>query len=251
VRFEDIDGPRVVAGAQEAQLADMKALGLVPDRLLLQSDAAERHAGLFGRARHEGRVYPCFCSRKEVQEALAGAASAPHAPVPLYSGQCRGGATGEVSPRALSKEIGWRFRADDLSGKRDFLVGRAAPDGSGFSPSYHWACAIDDHDGRHRLLVRASDLADAVEPQRAIHRYIGAEPFPAVFHAALVTREDGGRLEKRTKGVTLAELAAAGVQPQELAARFAKSFALDRGAFAPGRVFGEPRERLTLSELRL
>jgi len=37
VRFEDIDRPRVISGSQEQQLADMRALGLKPDVVLVQS----------------------------------------------------------------------------------------------------------------------------------------------------------------------------------------------------------------------
>jgi hypothetical protein len=47
VRFEDIDQPRVIKGSQEKQLADMKSLGLVPDRVYLQSQNRKRHWNLF------------------------------------------------------------------------------------------------------------------------------------------------------------------------------------------------------------
>src|SRR6476659_5113424 len=57
VRFEDIDGPRVVNGARERQLADMAALGLVPDEILVQSARHERHRALFLRAVADGSVY--------------------------------------------------------------------------------------------------------------------------------------------------------------------------------------------------
>ncbi|HVK60216.1 MAG TPA: glutamate--tRNA ligase family protein, partial [Bdellovibrionales bacterium] len=167
VRFEDIDRPRVLAGAQEQQLADMRALGLVPDQVLVQSDFEERHWQLLIRAIEDGVIYPCDCSRKEVQQALSGLASAPHAELAAYSGHCR-----PLSRRELKSvdSIAWRFRMPLESGIQDFIVARTSPqlsengasDRASFTPSYHWACAIDDFDGRYDWIVRSSDLAHAL-----------------------------------------------------------------------------------------
>ena len=265
VRFEDIDAPRVVPGARERQLAEMQALGLKADRVELQSEFHARHFEVFLRAARDGKVYPCFCSRKDVREALEGAASAPHRPVPIYSGRCR--AVGADARAARSEECGlpslaWRFKADDPSGEGDFIVARTstelgsggAPGPESFVPAYNWACAIDDLDGAHKLLVRAWDLANVVEQQRAIQRYAAAGAWQpqAVFHCALVVQESGERLEKRTQGVTLPELLGRGIAHAGLVTRFERSFdASVAGAFAPGAVFGEARETLKLSELGL
>lgn len=267
VRFEDIDGPRVVAGAQELQLEDMRALGLevrpeLGDELIRQSDAHARHLEWFLRAVRERRVYPCFCSRKDVREALDGAASAPHGRVATYSGRCRERVTAAAAaaniPDHSLPSLAWRFALDeDPSGRSDFIVARTSvelstesgsdavllpSDPASFAPAYHWACAIDDAEGRYRLLVRASDLADVVPQHRAIMRWLGYEELPKVFHTALVTQNDGHRLEKRTQGVTLPELLAAGWSAERIVAKFTESF--DPGAHA-----GEPRERISLRDL--
>src|SRR5262245_60491697 len=71
VRFEDIDQPRVISGAREAQLEDMAALALKPDRIELQSAFREMHWKWFQRGVESGQLYPCYCSRKDVQSALA------------------------------------------------------------------------------------------------------------------------------------------------------------------------------------
>ncbi|HUP58328.1 MAG TPA: glutamate--tRNA ligase family protein [Bdellovibrionota bacterium] len=264
VRFEDIDGPRVVPGARERQLADLKALGLEPDRSYLQSERHARHRAAFERAVASGALYPCYCSRKEIRAALDRAASAPHAPQAQYDGRCRSLSAPPPHPMAT---IAWRFRREDPSGKDDFIVARTSSRlGSGgvplqpetFAPSYHWACAVDDHDGGYSLLVRASDLASAAESQRAVQAWLAASegrPFrpPAIFHCSLVVRNDGHRLEKRTAGVTLPELEAAGIGPRELRAKFEAGFevAAHRRGLEPGRLFGEDKETLTLRELGL
>lgn len=252
IRFEDIDTPRVLPHAQEGQLKDMASLGLVPDRQLVQSRFQERHWQVFEKARAAGQVYPCFCSRKEVQEALEGLASAPHVELPVYSGRCR---DRDSRPCVASHPtIAWRFKMPRRDGSRDFIVARTNSTGderASFVPAYHWACAIDDFDGAYDLLVRAWDLAHVVPQHRAIHAWLATErfrPFPAVFHCALVTGKEGERLEKRTEGVTLPELFAQGLSSENIVGRFEKSFS---GPFdySPEKVWGERKIEISVSEV--
>lgn len=255
VRFEDIDAPRIVPGSEGKQLEDLRSLGLVPDGVYRQSERRERHLELFRRAVAERVLYPCFCSRKEVADALRELASASHGELPVYDGRCRKG--GEAVPRHPT--VAWRFRAQDESGRNDFIAARTASDGdpgASFVPAYHWACAIDDLDGGYSLIVRAWDLRPALEPQRFVQRWVEAlegrrRPLPAAFHASLVTAADGSRLEKRTRGVTLEELGNSGIGSERLLACFRKSFEAEAGAFAPERVWGEGRQALSLVDLGL
>lgn len=245
VRFEDIDTPRVIAGAQDRQLLEMRELGLNPDIVTVQSSRRARHWELFEKARKDRAIYPCRCSRKEILSALA---SAPHGEEILYSGKCREGFSGTAPTNAT---IAWRFLSDDAGGKHDFIVARtdasAAPES--FVPAYHWACAIDDAEGDHGLLVRAHDLRSATPIQREIQKWMGLRDFPAVFHTALVTDDQGHRLEKRTRGVTLPELAQSGISAKRLIELFGKSFEARREDFAPGKIWGEPRTQLALKDL--
>ena len=220
VRCEDIDTPRVVPGAREKQLEDLAALGLVPDEVVLQSGRHQRHRELFEKAASDSVIYPCSCSRREVQQALAQAASAPHDSVPAYNGACRGGLQ---RPAAADASLAWRFRGADPSGSGDFIVARSTSSREGFAPAYHWACAIDDFDGRYAWIVRASDLKEATPQQREIQRWLARDagvPFapPGVLHTALVVQDDGHRLEKRTRGVTLDEVLSRVPLPRLLAA---------------------------------
>jgi glutamyl-tRNA synthetase len=232
VRFEDIDRPRVLPGAQELQSRDMKDLGMKADQTLIQSELYRRHFELFERARKEGAIYACDCSRKDVQQALAGLASAPHdGRTPVYSGHCRHRASsGEtVTYNSSIASLAWRMRMPGEEGHNDIIIARTSPSGDHFVPAYHWACAIDDYDGAYDLLVRSSDLAHAVPIQRGIQAWLmksdGAErPFPKVFHTSLITQNDGHRLEKRTLGVTLDELRETGSSAQDVMMILEKSF---------------------------
>ena len=267
VRFEDIDEPRVAPGARELQLEDMAALGLIPDQVLTQSAFRARHWETFVRGVETGRIYPCDCSRKDVQSALAGMASAPnessaHAAKPVYSGHCR--TLGFHELRAC-ESIAWRFKMPDASGQEDFIVARSTPEldahrtplEPSFVPAYHWACAVDDFDGQYDLLVRSHDLSTAAPLQRAIQSWLGEleceDVVPAIFHTTLILQNDGHRLEKRTNGVTLPELALKAIAPPSLVWKFQQSFDAELLRVVPslGAIFGERRETMTLQDLGL
>ncbi len=263
VRFEDIDAPRVLAGARDLQRSDLAALGLVPDIELLQSSFRSRHLQVFKMGLRLGAIYPCTCTRREVQTALAGLASAPHdGMAPVYSGHCRAHAA-EFDASALSSAgaagsqgaIAWRFKMPNEAGHEDFIIARtnSLDDLDSFVPGYHWACAIDDFDGSYDLIVRSHDLAPALAVQRAIQDWISRAEykppyFMRAFHTSLITQENGHRLEKRTLGVTRAELLQAGWDEIKLWRAFEKSF--DHSLL--GEVTSEARERahvLKLSDL--
>lgn len=258
VRFEDIDKPRNVAGAGERQLDEMRLLGLIPDVIQVQSENHARHREVFDAFRDEGWIYPCFCSRKDIRDAVSWLASAPHGKVPAYNGKCR---NLTAYPQTDLPSIAWRLKCPPESGENDFVIARTTPDFAegrsdvaDFVPSYSWACAIDDYDGRHALLVRAWDLDHATEGQRRIQALLSVwedKPFdfPAVFHTTLVTRNDGGRLEKRTAGITLPELLAGGLSPADIAAKFEASFSVPPESFESGKIMGESNRTLSLSQM--
>lgn len=260
IRFEDIDGPRVLTGAQELQIADMERIGVRATIQQKQSDFHDRHWRLFREAVDRGWIYPCFCSRSEVQQALKNSASAPHESPPLYSGHCR-----ELHCFAETSlpSIAWRLKMAVLGGRQDFIVARTPAirnlnelKPESFVPAYNWACAVDDYDAAPQLLVRAWDLEDVIPQQRAVHDLVARmestpRSYPAVFHSSLITQNSGARLEKRTQGVTLPELEAHGCSSSRLMDVFAESFNVTFSDFAPQKIFGEAAKKLTLSELGL
>ncbi len=262
VRVEDIDKARAqekfCSNPETGQLAEMASLGLIPDEIYFQSSRSTRHEDLFHQAIAEGKIYACDCSRSEVREALAALASAPHAREPEYSGHCRTmDGNRELNP---VESLAWRWKSADASGRYDVVIARTQPDRSLFQPGYHFACALDDVDGGYRLLVRAWDLASADETQKQIREWIKPNCGTRVFHSSLVTQDGGQRLEKRTKGVTLTDLAAEGLGGKKLVQLFEKTFeikkaiadiAMAENNFPTSVVLGEARKTLTLSDLAI
>ena len=75
LRIEDIDGPRVKAGAEEMLLEDLHWLGLDWDGpVVRQSERLGSYSAVVDDLLARGLAYACTCTRKEVEEA----ASAPH-----------------------------------------------------------------------------------------------------------------------------------------------------------------------------
>jgi glutamyl/glutaminyl-tRNA synthetase len=233
-RFEDIDGPRVVPNAQVDQLSDMKSLGIQPDKVIVQSTNLDRHFELFQFAKDNNKIYACDCSRSEVRESLNRIASAPHQKELEYSGRCRDLArkSSDLSAFKATDSIAWRWRHENPSGQDDCIVARTDLKSGAFQPGYHWACAIDDADGEYNWLVRAWDLASAERTQSQIRHWVkglaGGQDQARVYHTTLVTRDNGQRIEKRTKGVTLLELSTLGYQPPQIVELFAKSFSIQQ-----------------------
>jgi len=245
VRMEDLDRPRVVAGSAEAILSDLRWLGLDwdegpdtggPFAPYAQSERAAWYHAAFERLEARGLVYPCFCSRKDIQSA----ASAPQAPGDElhYPGTCR-----ELSPEAVARRVelgaapAWRFRVDpgDILRFTDLVRGRydAEPGSIGdfvvrrsdFVPAYQLAVVVDDIAMNVSEVVRGEDLLASTVRQLLLYRALGASP-PAFAHVPLLLGDDGVRLSKRHRGVTLQEMRDGGDSAETIVGRLARRHGL-------------------------
>jgi glutamyl-tRNA synthetase len=220
VRVEDLDRAAARERYVRDHLADLKALGLDWDgEVVRQSDRFDRYEAALDSLAADGRLYPCYCSRREVRAAV----SAPHGPQPggAYPGTCRDLTPHDRAVReAAGRRAAWRVRAggewvevvDQLHGPfgrvvDDFVVRRS--DGA---PAYQLAVVVDDAAQGVGEVVRGDDLLDSTPRQVWLGRRLGL-PVPAYAHVPLVVGVDGERLSKRHGAVTLADLDAAGVSP--------------------------------------
>jgi glutamyl-tRNA synthetase len=195
MRMEDLDTGRVRPGAEERQLADLRAIGIDWDGpVVRQSERLELYADALSRL----DTYPCFCTRAEIREA----ASAPHGPVGAYPGTCRELSERERAEReAAGRPPALRVRAD--GSVDDFVVRRG--DGAF---AYNLAVVVDDAEMGVDQVVRGDDLADSTPRQVWLGRALGLA-VPDYVHVPLVLGPDGARLAKRHGAVTLREVDAA------------------------------------------
>lgn len=218
LRIDDLD--RVRPGAAERQLADLAALGIDWDGSpVRQSERLGSYAAAIARLTSDGLTYPCFCTRREIQEAP----SAPHAPPGSYPGTCRELSDDERRRRVAERPAALRLRAEvaeftitdlrhgNVTGVVDDLV-LMRNDGV---PAYNLATVVDDAALGVDQVVRADDLLSSAPRQAYLATVLGHAP-PTFAHLPLALNAAGQRLAKRDGAVTLGELSARGVDAYRL-----------------------------------
>jgi glutamyl-tRNA synthetase len=244
MRMEDLDRPRVRPHAADRILSDLVWLGIDwdegpdvggPYAPYEQSRRTERYETAFRHLRDEGRLYPCFCSRRDI----AKAASAPQTPGDevRYPGTCRG-----LSPEEIDRRIrdgaryAWRFRVDEDE-RPVFVDEVAGVCGAGDAPgdfvvrrgdavaAYQLAVVVDDADMGITEVVRGDDLLSSTRRQLLLFEALG-KPCPTFGHVPLLLGADGIRLSKRHQGVTLRELRETGYSPEEVVGEIAFAIGL-------------------------
>ncbi|MGK0241033.1 MAG: glutamyl/glutaminyl-tRNA synthetase [Candidatus Pelagisphaera sp.] len=224
LRVEDLDRERCKEEFTGALIEDLRWAGLDweegPDvggdcGPYTQSKRGEVFRNTWNSLRANGSIFPCRCSRKDVQAAV----TAPHeSGVELiYPGICR-----DWSPDFDSEEsaeaVNWRFRVpdgetiefvDENLGLQRFVAGRDFGDFLVWRkdgiPSYELAVVADDIAMGITEVVRGEDLLLSTARQILLYRSLGCAP-PTYFHCPLVLDESGRRLAKRHQSLGLREL---------------------------------------------
>jgi glutamyl-Q tRNA(Asp) synthetase len=209
--MEDLDTPRVVAGADRDILIALERYGLTWDGdVVYQSQRLAHYEHALSTLRTGGAVFDCACSRAELQRA----ASAPAASDPserVYPGTCRDGLPAEREARAV------RFRAPDSVIRFDDLVLGSIAENVGDETgdfvvkradgvfAYQLAVVVDDALQGITQVVRGSDLISSTARQIALQRALGY-PTPEYAHLPLVVNAEGSKIGKRDSALPLPSL---------------------------------------------
>ncbi|MYZ47461.1 glutamate--tRNA ligase [Propylenella binzhouense] len=237
LRFDDTDAERSRPEFAEAIAADLRWLGIAPDRVERQSDRLAVYEAAAGRLRAKGVLYPCYETAEELdrqrrrqrlrglppvydrralalseaeRDALEAEGRRPHWRFLLPNF-----AEDPTAPRRT--EIGWTdlFRGEqgiDIASMSDPVLVRA--DGSF---TYTLPSVVDDIDLGITHVIRGDDHVTNTGAQIALFRALGAEP-PVFGHHNLLQASSGEALSKRNAALSLASLRAAGIEPLAVAA---------------------------------
>jgi glutamyl-Q tRNA(Asp) synthetase len=224
VRLEDIDGTRVRAEFETAIFEDLAWLGLSwEEPVRKQSVHLADYRAALAQLETMGLLYPCFCTRREIEQEIANAGQAPQGPDgPLYPGTCRpltqeerAGRMAAGLPYALRLDVAEAVRVTGPLAFMERNEGRvmARPEVFGdvvlarkeTPTSYHLSVVVDDALQGISLVTRGEDLKAATHLHRLLQALLGL-PVPEWHHHRLITDEMGRRLAKRDQARSIRSL---------------------------------------------
>ncbi len=250
LRIEDIDVGRCREEYVEGIYEDLAWLGIEwEEPARRQSEHFAEYEAVLKRLRDMELVYPCFATRKEIQDAILASGiplqAWPSDPdgAPLYPGIYKD------MPRERLNELmwegrsyAWRLDIEKAKAKAESINGGPITfyeEGTGtrgdtgileikpelfgdvviarkdVPTSYHLAVTADDAFQGVTLITRGQDLFPATYIHRILQILLGY-PEPRYHHHGLIRDETGRRLSKSAKDMGLRELRAQGRTPADI-----------------------------------
>lgn len=250
LRIEDIDIGRCRPEYEGAIYEDLRWLGIEwEEPVRRQSEHFADYERHLKRLRDMELVYPCFATRKEIQDAIiATGIPLQNWPVdpdgaPLYPGIYK-----DISRERLNdlmwdgRTYAWRLDTERALAEAEriacgpitFMEEGESPRGhkgpiavqpelfgdvviarKDVPTSYHLAVVTDDALQGVTLVTRGQDLFAATYIHRILQVLLGL-PEPRYHHHGLIRDETGRRLSKSAKDMGLRELRAAGNSPKDI-----------------------------------
>jgi glutamyl-Q tRNA(Asp) synthetase len=255
LRIEDIDRARSRPEWEAQLLSDLDWLGLTWDGpAMRQSDRMPAYAAALDRLWERGLLYPCTCTRRDVEAAL----SAPQEGAlvngpdgPIYPGTCRGanrgglpcsmsarptdmhlrldmhaagGSLGHRIDRAVGGTYGLPFLETGPSHRGDVFtsydaymthIGDIVLARRDFGTSYHLSVVLDDAAQGVTHVTRGEDLFEATAIHVLLQRLLGL-PTPVYHHHRLIRDDQGRRLAKRDDARAIGKYREEGATPADI-----------------------------------
>ncbi len=221
IRIEDIDHTRSRPEFETAIFEDLAWLGFSwEEPVMRQSDQKRHYQSALDKLIAKELVYPCFCTRKEIEAEVAAMPSAPHDPMGVhYPGTCRQLSEQRISEKITQgREPAWRLNMSKAAESLGNLTAIDRKHGTikvvptelddivlarrDIGTSYHLAVVIDDAEQGISLVTRGEDLLSATPYHRVLQALLDL-PVPEWFHHALITDEQGKRLATRDQAHSL------------------------------------------------
>lgn len=233
LRIEDIDTTRCRTEFIQSIYDDLHWLEFDwPTPVRRQSEHLADYRRALGILESRDLIYPCFCTRRDIEQDSAGA---PHGPdgVP-YPGTCRHLSSTERQDRILRGD-GYSLRLnmsgaihqagpliwfDHIKGEQvaiPEILGDVVLARKDIAASYHLCVTHDDALQNINLVTRGEDLFFATHLHRLLQKLLDY-PTPAYHHHPLLTDKSGRKFSKRDKALTISDLRNKGFSAAQLKA---------------------------------
>ena len=234
LRIDDTDPTRSTEENTQVILRAMHWLGLDWDEgpevggdfgPYKQTDRLELYRQAARRLWDEGRAYPCFCTKEQL-EADRRAAQERKDPFQGYQRRCRGLSREEAQARIDAGEpYVLRIKVPEDRGDvviDDAVHGRVTFDAkelddfvifrSDGTPTYNFATVVDDAMMGITHVIRGDDHLSNTPRQVMVYEALGA-PVPVFAHISMILGADGKKLSKRHGATSVEEYRDAGYLP--------------------------------------
>ncbi|ALE18023.1 glutamyl-Q-tRNA synthetase [Altererythrobacter epoxidivorans] len=239
LRIEDIDGARSRPELADEFRRDLEWLGLEWEDVAAQSTRLDSYQEAAARLVHDGMLYPCTCTRKEIEAARPKLGPDGF----VYPGTCKGRLLDPSRPAALRLDMDKALASLGNLTWMDEIAGEQVADPRPFGDvvlvrkdepaSYHLAATLDDAADGVTLVTRGADLFAATHIHRLLQELLGL-PVPTWHHHGLLLDEEGRKLAKRRESPSLRDMRENGVDGRALADR------LRAGSLPSGNTLANP-----------
>lgn len=195
IRIEDLDPPREVAGASDAQIDTLRRFGFESDEVIMrQSERAVLYEAALTRLQQHGFAFDCRCSRSDLAaqhgihrhcvDVPHARAAAIRARVPAIEIAFDDAVQG-MQRQSLARDVG------------DFVLRRV----EGYF-AYQLAVVVDDAAQGISEIVRGADLLDSTPRQIWLQQQLGFAT-PGYVHLPLALDRDGEKLGKSQRAAAV------------------------------------------------
>lgn len=237
LRIEDTDPERSTEENVQVILNAMKWLGLDWDEgpevggeagPYFQTERMDTYAAALELMKERGSVYPCFCTKEEL-DAKRAEAEANEGGYAGYDRTCRNLDAAEAAARIEAGEPHvWRLRVPENHGPIEFddaVYGHVSfpaevmddmivvrTDGS---PTYNFAVVCDDANMGITHVIRGDDHLSNTPRQILIYEALGLR-VPTFAHLSMILGPDGKKLSKRHGAASVEEFCERGYLPDAM-----------------------------------
>ena len=227
IRIEDTDKERNIEGKDKEILDILNIFGIKYDQVVYQSSNFHIHQQMAKQLLDKKEAFVCFCDEEELnfQREKAKIEKRPY----RYSGKCENLSSEEVE-KLLKQKKPFVIRikkpqsdiefVDEIKGDMKFTpfeVDSFVILRGDYTPTYNFACAVDDMIYDISLVIRGEDHLSNTPKQIHIRKSLGYDKEIKYAHLPIILNEEGKKLSKRENHASVKWLLEEGFLPEAIA----------------------------------